>query len=261
MIRVAAVGDVHFDRHSAGRLRRYLPHIQEQADLLLLAGDLTQTGDLEEATVLADDLAGAHIPVAAVLGNHDFHKGQDRELISVLEERGITVLEGESVKYRVRDSVVGVAGVIGFGGGFPGACASDFGEPEMKEFIRHTKAQAAALKAALLSLDTTYKIALMHYSPVEATLYGVRLEIFPFLGSYLLSEAVDEARADIVFHGHAHKGTEKGETFGGIPVRNVAQPVIRHVCNIYSLRKSGQTLSSDSVPLRRETSQETKIST
>ncbi|MGZ3653230.1 MAG: metallophosphoesterase family protein [Bdellovibrionota bacterium] len=239
MIRVAAVGDVHFDRASAGRLKNHLRELGNQADLLLLAGDLTQTGDLEEARVLARDLEGCPVPVVAVLGNHDFQLGHDREVVSLLEQHGITVLEGEAVKFHVRDTVVGVAGVKGFGGGFPGACASEFGEPEMKDFIRTTKRQAAALRGALLSLDTPYKIALMHYSPVAGTLQGERPEIFPFLGSYLLSEVVDEARVDIVFHGHAHKGTEKGETFGGIPVRNVAQPVIRHVCNIYSLNKEG----------------------
>jgi Icc-related predicted phosphoesterase len=248
VIRVAAVGDVHFDRTSGGRLRNYLCAIEECADVLLLAGDLTQTGDIEEARVLAEDLAGSRIPVVAVLGNHDFHKEQDREVTSILEEHGVTVLDGTSVKFQVRDTVVGVAGVRGFGGGFPGACASEFGEPEMKEFIRTTKGQASQLREALLALDTPYKVALMHYSPVAATLQGERLEIYPFLGSYLLSEAVDEARADIVFHGHAHKGTEKGETFGGIPVRNVAQPVIRHVCNIYAINKEGVGLRAASVP-------------
>lgn len=239
MIRVAAVGDVHFDRSSAGRLRKYLDEIGRQSDLLLLAGDLTHTGHLDEARVLAEDLSGCGVPVVAVLGNHDFHMGESQELSSLLEDEGITVLEGDSVKFSVRGVEVGVAGVKGFGGGFPGACASEFGEPEMKDFIRVTKSSAESLKAALLSLDTMYKIALMHYSPVAGTLGGERLEIYPFLGSYLLSEAVDEAKADIIFHGHAHRGNEKGRTFGGIPVRNVAQPVIGHVCNIYSLRKEG----------------------
>lgn len=259
MIRVAAVGDVHFDRSSSGRLRGYLPEIQRQADLLLIAGDLTQTGDIDEARVLAEDLADCPVPVAAVLGNHDYHQDQDRELTSLLEERGITVLEGESVKFRVRDTVVGVAGIKGFGGGFPGACASEFGEPEMKDFIRYTKQQAASLRRALLSLDTPYKIALMHYSPTATTLQGERLEIFPFLGSYLLSEAVDEGRADIVFHGHAHRGVEKGETFGGIPVRNVAQPVIRHVCNIYTLNKEGVGLRAESVPYSSRVAHEVSV--
>ncbi|HEY8278276.1 MAG TPA: metallophosphoesterase [Bdellovibrionota bacterium] len=239
MIRVAAVGDVHFDRSSGGRLKNYLPQIEARADLLLLAGDLTQTGHLDEARVLADDLACAAIPVAAVLGNHDFHLGQDRELVSMLESRGIVVLEGEAVQFPVRDTMVGVAGIKGFGGGFPGACASEFGESEMKEFIRTTKRQAELLREALLSLQTPYRIALMHYSPVPDTLEGERLEIYPFLGSYLLSEVVDDAEVDIVFHGHAHKGKEKGETVGGVPVRNVAQPVIHHVCNFYSLNKEG----------------------
>ncbi len=252
MIRVAAVGDVHFDRSSRGRLKTYLPEIEKQADLLLLAGDLTQTGHLDEARVLGEDLAEARVPVVAVLGNHDCHSDQERELTNLLESFGITVLEGESVKLKVRETEVGVAGIKGFGGGFPGACASEFGEMEMKEFIRYTKQQALELKDALLSLDTTYKIALMHYSPVADTLNGERLEIYPFLGSYLFSEAVDQAKADIVFHGHAHKGTEKGVTFGGIPVRNVAQPVIRHVCNIYTLNKEGLGHSVGTVPYTQQ---------
>ncbi len=251
MIRIAAVGDVHFDQSSRGRLKNYLSEIASQADILLLAGDLTQTGDLSEARVLAEDLAGAPIPVAAVLGNHDFHLGNELELAALLESYGITVLEGESVEYSIGNTCVGVAGIKGFGGGFPGACASDFGEPEMKDFIRYTKDQAQSLKAALLSLDTPYKVALMHYSPIAGTLLGERLELYPFLGSYLLSEAVDQAQVDIVFHGHAHKGTEKGETFAGVPVRNVAQPVIRHVCNIYTLNKEGLTVSSRTIPYRR----------
>jgi Icc-related predicted phosphoesterase len=247
VIRIAAVGDVHFDKSSAGRLSNYLPELKESADILLLAGDLTQTGDLEEARVLVEDLKNSPVPIVAVLGNHDYQVGKDRELTALLESNGITVLEGEAVKFRVRDTEVGIAGVRGFGGGFPGACASEFGEPEMKDFIRTTKKQAALLKAALLSLDTPYKVALMHYAPVAATLIGERPEIYPFLGSYLLAEAIDEGHADIAFHGHAHRGTERGETYGGIPVRNVAQPVIRHVCNIYSLNKEGVSTKARSI--------------
>jgi Icc-related predicted phosphoesterase len=238
MIRVAAVGDVHFDRESKGRLRGHLSQIATQADILLLAGDLTQTGHIEEARVLAEDLAGANIPIVAVLGNHDYHMDQVEEVSALLGSVGVTVLDGTAVKIKVGDQEVGIAGIKGFGGGFPGATASEFGEPEMKEFIRHTKGQAQKLKNALQSLNTTYKIALLHYSPIADTLMGEKREIFPFLGSYLLAEAIDECEVDVAFHGHAHKGMEKGATFGGVPVRNVAQPVIRHVCNIYTLEKS-----------------------
>lgn len=239
MIRVAAVGDVHFDRNSAGRIREYLGEISRQADLFLLAGDLTQMGHPEEAKVLADDLADCGIPVVAVLGNHDFHLGQEQEIIELLKGAGVVVLEGGTVTYNIGGVEVGVAGIKGFGGGFAGACASEFGEEEMKSFIRHTKAQAKILTDSLQSLNTAYKIALMHYSPIPETLMGEKLEIYPFLGSYLLSEAVDQCDVDVVFHGHAHRGVERGITFGGVPVRNVAQPVIRHVCNIYTLNKEG----------------------
>jgi Icc-related predicted phosphoesterase len=239
MIRIAAVGDVHYDRSSRGRIREHLPEIARRSDVFLLAGDLTQTGHIEEARVLAEDLEAADLPVVAVLGNHDYHLGQEGEMRALLESVGVIVLEGESVVLNVRERTLGIAGIKGFGGGFLGACASEFGEEEMKVFIRTTKVQAAHLREALISLKTDYKVALLHYAPVADTLLGEKLEIYPFLGSYLLSEAIDDTDVDVVFHGHAHRGVERGATYGGVPVRNVAQPVIRHVCNVYSIDHEG----------------------
>ncbi|MGE3262073.1 MAG: metallophosphoesterase [Bacteriovoracia bacterium] len=251
MIRLAAVGDVHFDRDSKGRIADYHDDISLGSDIFLLAGDLTQTGHPEEAQVLVDDLAQIRVPVVAVLGNHDYHLGKEREIKAMLEGVGVSVLEGSSVVLSVRGAAVGIAGIKGFGGGFSGACASEFGELEMKEFIRYTKQGANLLRESLVSLDTPYKVALLHYSPVGETLLGEKREIYPFLGSYLLAEAVDEGKADIAFHGHAHKGVERGLTAGGVPVRNVAQPVIRHVCNIYTIDKEGIKCAQNMA--RRET--------
>lgn len=239
MIRIAAVGDVHFDRHSRGRLAKHLEHLRGKADLLLIAGDLTQVGHREEAKVLAEDLAQSPVPVITVLGNHDFHSEQESAVRTELEAVGVTVLEQQVATIDFDGASVGVVGLKGFGGGFFGACATDFGEPEMKSFIRTTKAQARFINESLTGLDTTYKIVLLHYAPTSETLHGEKKEIYPFLGSYLLGEAIDEAGADLVFHGHAHGGVEKGATAGGIPVRNVAQHVIRHAFNIYTLNKEG----------------------
>src|SRR5690606_17443300 len=130
---------------------------------------------------------------------------------------------------------VGIAGSKGFGGGFVGASASDFGEPEMKAFVRHTKAIAERLRDGLAGLDTDHRVALLHYSPVAATLHGEPPEIFPFLGSYLLAEAVDDAGADLVIHGHAHRGSERGVTPGGVRVRNVARPLIGSSFRLFEL--------------------------
>lgn len=239
MIRLAAVGDIHYDRSSAGRIGRFLKNLNGSADLLLIAGDLTQVGTAEEMTVLADDLAASPVPVICVLGNHDYHAGEVNKATEILTRAGVTVLEGGSVVYEIGSCQVGIAGSKGFGGGFIGACGSDFGEQEMKDFIRFTKSRADALKENLLALKTDYKIALTHYSPCAETLLGEKKEIYPFLGSYLLAEAIDEGGADICFHGHAHHGVERGATPGGIPVRNVAMPVIRHPYNIYCLNKDG----------------------
>ncbi len=235
MIRVAAVGDLHFDRKSQNRLAEHFLGLESKADLFLLAGDLTQTGHPEEMRVLAEDLRTCPIPIVAVLGNHDYHSDQVQQVIQILEEARVTVLEGSAIVFELKGQSIGVAGAKGFGGGFIGACGSDFGEPEMKAFMRHSKSSARKFETAVRDLHTDYKIALLHYSPTAQTLIGERKEIYPFLGSYSLAEAIDYGKADICFHGHAHAGVERGETPGGCPVRNVAQPVIRHAFNIYTL--------------------------
>ena len=236
MIRVAAVGDVHFAADVTGSLRPQLDRVHEHADVLLLAGDLTRVGLPEEAKALADELAGVRIPTVAVLGNHDYHADCEEEVTNVLASAGVRVLEGDSVELDVAGGErLGVAGVKGFGVGFPGASASDFGEPEMKAFVHTARESADQLRGAVDGLDTDRRVALLHYAPVEDTLQGERLEIWPFLGSYLLAEAVDAAGADLVVHGHAHGGSEKGMTPGGVHVRNVAQAVIRSAYRVYCL--------------------------
>ncbi len=245
MIRVAAVGDVHVGTDSVGRLRPHLAHLGERADLFLLAGDLTRHGDPEEAEVLVGELDGLGVPVVTVLGNHDYHCDREEQIRKVLEAAGIRVLEGEGTVVDVGGRRVGVAGCKGFGGGFAGACASEFGEPEMKAFVRHTRAIATRFEEALAALDADVRIALLHYSPVADTLEGERPEIYPFLGSYLLGEAIDAAGADLAIHGHAHAGRETGVTPGGTPVRNVALPVINHAYHLYCLDRAGHPSCDD----------------
>lgn len=234
MIRVAAVGDVHVGVDSAGRLAPRLAGLADHADLFLLAGDLTHRGRPEEAKVLAEELRGVGVPTVAVLGNHDYHSDEQDAVTEVLEEAGIRVLEGEAAVLEVGGRRLGIAGSKGFGGGFAGACASDFGEPEMKAFVRHSKERADALERALDSLGTDVRIALTHYAPVRDTLQGEPPELFPFLGSYLLAEAIDRAGCDLAVHGHAHRGTEQGVTAGGVTVRNVAQTVLRQGYAVYT---------------------------
>ncbi len=234
-MRIAAVGDLHVGRDSRGLVRAAFAELREHADVLLLAGDLTQHGDTDEASILAEELADVTVPTLAVLGNHDYHRNQEDAIRVRLEEAGVRVLENEAHIVDVDGRRFGIAGAKGFGGGFAGACASDFGEPEMKAFIRTTKLVAERLEHLLTSLTTDVRIALTHYSPIEGTLVGERLELFPFLGSYLLGEAIDRANCQLALHGHAHRGRERGVTPGGVPVRNVARPVIQHAYRVYTL--------------------------
>ena len=235
MIHVAAAGDIHFGPDAAGTLRPHLEHLGERADLLLLAGDLTRVGTAEEARALADELADVDIPMVGVLGNHDYHSGQADEVAAVLEGIGVHMLEGTSVVIPVNGTKVGIAGTKGFGGGFAGACGSEFGEPEMKAFMLHSRGLAERLEHSLTTLEADVKLALLHYAPCPDTLMGERPEIFPFLGSHLLGEAVDRGGAALTLHGHAHRGTERGLTAGGRHVRNVAQPVLGHAYALYCL--------------------------
>jgi predicted phosphohydrolase len=183
VIRVAAAGDVHFGLDSAGTLRPHLEHLPERADLFLLAGDLTRHGDPAEAAVLAEELRGLPVPMVAVLGNHDYHSDKEAEVAAVMRAAGVTVMEGTATTLEAAGARVGVAGTKGFGGGFAGACGTDFGEPEMKAFVAHTRGLAERLTRGLDDLDgqCDVRIALLHYSPVEATLEGEPLAIYPFL--------------------------------------------------------------------------------
>lgn len=241
MIRVAAVGDIHMGPESQGVLRPSFETLPECADVLLLAGDLTRHGTPDEAQVVAREIKDLGIPVVAVLGNHDHHDDRPEEVTAILREAGAHVLEGQSAVVTAEDgSRIGVAGTKGFGGGFVGRCAGEFGEPIMKEFVRYSRRCANALCTSLRELDEQgcdARIALTHFSPVPDTLAGEPLEIYPFLGSYLLAEAIDTGGADLAVHGHAHAGTEHGMTGGGVKVRNVAQPVIGRAFHVYHLRE------------------------
>jgi Icc-related predicted phosphoesterase len=240
VIRVAAVGDLHIGSDACASWRDALKPVSDEADVLLLAGDLTRVGSSEEAVAVAAALEPVSIPIVAVLGNHDYHCGSEDEVTRVLSTRGVRMLEGTTASIEVGGTRVGVAGSKGFGGGFANACGSDFGEPEMKAFIRHTATLSGQLRCALELLDVDLRIALLHYSPIATTLHGEHLQIYPFLGSYLLGEAIDAAGADLVLHGHAHAGSEKGVTPGGVVVRNVAQPVIRSAYRVYCFAGPGE---------------------
>ncbi len=235
-IRVAAVGDVHVGgARSAGRLRRDLEGVAAAADLLLLAGDLTEHGRSDEVDHLLGALEVVGVPMVGVLGNHEFQCDEADVVAKRLEQAGVTMLEGSSTVVDVGGVRVGVAGTKGFGGGFPGASASDFGEPEMKAFVQHSKDLAAAFEAALAALDADLKLALLHYAPIAQTLHGEPLGIHAFLGASFLGDAIDRAGAHLAVHGHAHVGTEEGRTPGGVPVRNVARPVLRRPFAVYEV--------------------------
>lgn len=217
ILRVAAVGDIHIGEHDEGRYQDQFKEIAEHADVFVICGDLTQNGSAKEAEVLAGELRYCPIPVLAVLGNHDYEKDEDNEIREALRPV-LKLLDEEPVVI----NNVGFAGIKGFGGGFGTYALSAFGESATKAFVREAVDESLRLENALRRLDSKKKVAVLHYSPIAETVKGEPLEIFPFLGSSRLAEPIDMLDVDLVFHGHAHHGSPKGQTTKGIPVHNVA---------------------------------------
>lgn len=225
VVRIAAVADVHYGRDAESRLRPLFEEVGRRADLLLLAGDLTDYGLPEEIEPLVRDLAETvRAPVVAVLGNHDFESGKEKELTAALRASGVRVLDGDVCEV----AGIGIAGAKGFGGGFGRGTLEPWGEEGVKRFVRESVDEALKLERALARLTAPTKIALMHYAPIRGTVAGEPEEIFPFLGSGRLEEPCDRYGVAAVFHGHAHRGSPEGRTAGGVPVYNVALHVLKH---------------------------------
>jgi Icc-related predicted phosphoesterase len=225
-IRLAAVGDLHCREDHHGRFRQFVKQVNASADLLVLCGDLTDRGMAEEGKVLAEELSALRVPCAAVLGNHDYEHNQVKEICAELSKVGVHILDGD---HFIFEKELGVAGVKGFGGGFGNATLQAFGEGQTKSFVQEAVSESLKLEAALSHLDTPKKVVIMHYSPIPETLDGENIEIRPFLGTSRLAMPIDHYGAEAVFHGHAHHGSLLGKTRGGIPVYNVAMPLmVRH---------------------------------
>ena len=221
-MRIAATADVHARMGDAERLRALAKGATRDADVLVIGGDLTDLGRLEQAEVLIGALDGCGVPVVATLGNHDHESGNADEISRLLAESSVHLLDRSSV---VIDGV-GFSGVKGFCGGFDHNIANSFGEDLFKAWVTEGILEAEALRNELRGLDTERRVAVLHYAPIRATVEGEPPEIHAFLGTSRLAGALDDGGATVAFHGHAHRGPFKGETPGGVPVFNVGLPVL-----------------------------------
>jgi Icc-related predicted phosphoesterase len=226
-LRLAAIGDLHFGRTPASALQPLLTAVANEADILAICGDLTDTGHPDEARHLARELsASVKIPIVAVLGNHDYESGRVAEVTQVLTDAGVSVLDGTACEIHS----IGFAGTKGFAGGFGRRALGPWGEPAIKMFVREALDEALKLETALARLGgASRRIALMHYAPICGTVEGEPPEIYPYLGSSRLEEPLGRYPVDAVFHGHAHHGTPEGRTKTGVPVYNVSMALL-HRC-------------------------------
>ena len=225
-VRIAAVADIHLGgKGLEPPVQVLLNQVAEQADILALCGDLTDRGDPEEARVMAKALGTVPVPVVAVLGNHDYECGKVSEVSRILSDAGVRVLDGDA--HEVLG--IGFAGVKGFAGGFGRGALGPWGEPLIKQFVREALDEALKLETALSRLRTERKVALLHYSPISATVEGEPNEIYPYLGSSRLEEPLTRYPVDVVFHGHAHHGAPEGRTMGDVPVYNVSMMLLQRI--------------------------------
>ncbi len=225
-MRIAAVGDLHCTLASASRLQSLFTELGQRSDIALLCGDLTDGGLPEEAHALAKLItASARIPVLAVLGNHDFEGGKPAEVQQILRDAGIIMLDGDGYEYQG----VGFAGVKGFCGGFGQRALQPWGEATIKTFVHEAVQETLKLESALAKLRTPQRVAFLHYAPIQETVEGEPIAIFPFLGSSRLEEPINRYHVAAVFHGHAHHGSAEGRTSAGIPVYNVALPLLQRL--------------------------------
>lgn len=223
-MRIAATGDLHFGKSSAGTFQPMLSQIATAADMLLIAGDLTDYGHPEEARALVKELTSVvRIPIVAVLGNHDYESGAEQEIGQMLADAGVCVLDGETCEVQG----VGFAGVKGFAGGFGRGALGPWGEQIIKLFVHEAVNETLKLESALARLRTDRKIVLLHYAPIEGTVEGEPREIYPYLGCSRLEEPLGRYGVTAVVHGHAHNGKPDGHTSTNIPVYNVAYPLMR----------------------------------
>ena len=223
-VRIAAVGDFHCGQDDVGLYRELFTRVNEEADVLVLTGDLTRWGALSEYKVVVGELADVTVPIVAVLGNHDYESGDVEEGSRTLRGRGVHLLCGDTFEL---NSGVGFAGVKGFMGGFGRGMLTPFGEPETKAFVKATLNEVHALELALRRLSTPVRVAILHYAPIAATVHGEPEAIHTYLGTDRLAEPLDRYGASVAFHGHAHSGTLRGNTLGGVPVFNVSLPLLR----------------------------------
>jgi len=220
-MKIAAIADLHFSPQSYDRIREPMQRVRDDAEVLVLAGDLTNFGRPEEMESLLNALVRLRIPIVAVLGNHDYESGKQDELIKMMTAEGIKVLDGTGYE---RDGV-GFAGTKGFLGGFGRGMLTAFGEPEVKQFVQASLDETMKLERALTQLRAEKRVVVVHYAPICETVRGEPEQIYAYLGSSRLGEVIDRHGVNLVLHGHAHHGTPDGKTTGGIPVHNVAVAV------------------------------------
>jgi uncharacterized protein len=223
-MRIGATADLHFFSPKYGVIQELLAEVRDQADLLVVAGDLTNYGKPPEMEQLLNSFVRLRLPIVAVLGNHDYESGQQTELIRMMTDAGIKLLDGTAYE---RDGV-GFAGTKGFPGGFGRGALTAFGEPEVKAFVQGAIDEALKLERAMSQLRTAKRVVVLHYAPIADTIRGEAQEIYPYLGSSRLAEVIDRHGADIVFHGHAHHGSPDGKTTAGVPVHNVALAILQN---------------------------------
>ncbi len=228
-MRIAAFSDLHIWGPVSSYISTEFAGLHEKADILVIAGDITNNGLINQAERAANLLRTVQVPIVAVVGNHDRRTPRPARFRELIESAGVTFLNGST--FETGDKVrVGFAGVQGSGGGFwPHEGPNTLPRRTAQALAVRSRREASRLDAALDSLETDVKIVVTHVSPTLTTLQTEPKFKFFLLGSSELAKVIDRHDVDLVIHGHAHRGNTHGRTPGGTLVRNTAKNVVREI--------------------------------
>lgn len=229
-MRIAAVGDLHIRTHIPEDLQQGLISLNDQVDLVVIAGDITEGGRMPEVEIAAEMLSYVKVPMVGVLGNHDRRGLRRTAMRRAFEAAGLQLLDGDAVvPVLASGRRIGIAGISGSGGGFRLNESEAVIGGRLRQVVAiKARREAIRLQKALEKLrdeDPDVSIVVTHFAPTESTLGDEPVLKHWMLGNSYLGRIIDEAGIDLVVHGHAHLGNPYGRTPGGTPVRNVALQV------------------------------------
>lgn len=228
MIQVACVSDIHAPKNfeifkSAVEKLRTL-----KIDLFLFAGDIVSKGRIDEIQGILALLEGLDIefPVYACFGNEEYDYLYD-QIREVCGDK-VIYLQDELIVLQRKEYKIGLIGT-------KGSLAQPTkwqiqNIPNIREQYEN-RVNLVEKLALQFNKEINLRILLMHYAPTYLTLAGENERSYAQLGTPEYEKVIlnSSFKFDVVFHGHAHKGTKFVLLKNRVPIYNVAIPLRKEI--------------------------------